>query len=81
MGADITTLGQSTAIIRGKTPLFGTEVKAENLRAGAALILAGLLANGTTHVKDMYHVYRGYEDIVGKLQTLGAHVQVIVDES
>ncbi len=81
MGADITTLGQSTAIIRGRTPLFGTDVKAENLRAGAALILAGLLADGTTIVKDMYHVYRGYEDIVGKLQTLGAHVQVIAGES
>ncbi len=80
MGADITTLGQSTAVIRGKTELFGTEVKAENLRAGAAMILAGLLARGKTVVKDMYHVYRGYEDIVGKLKNLGADVKVIDSE-
>ncbi len=77
MGAEITTLGQSTAFIKGKTPLFATEVKAENLRAGAALILAGLIAKGTTTVLDMYHVYRGYENIVEKLSGLGAHIQVI----
>ncbi len=77
MGAEITTLGQSTAFIKGKTPLFATEVKAENLRAGAALILAGLIAKGETTVLDMYHVYRGYENIVEKLQLLGARVQVM----
>jgi len=80
MGANIVTVGQNTVIVNGKSTLFGTNVTAENLRAGAALILAGLIARGKTIVNDMYHVYRGYEKIVQKLVNLGAHVRVLDDE-
>jgi len=80
MGANIVPVGQNTIIVNGRNTLFGTSVTAENLRAGAALILAGLIAKGQTIVNDMYHVYRGYEDIVRKLVDLGAYVRVLDDE-
>lgn len=80
MGANIVTIGQNTIIVNGRSTLFGTDVTAENLRAGAALILAGLIAEGKTIVNDMYHVYRGYENIVRKLVDLGAYVRVLDDE-
>lgn len=62
------------AIVRGPTPLRGAEVTATDLRAGAALVLAGLVAEGETIVVEPQHVDRGYEDFCGKLQALGADV-------
>lgn len=73
MGAQITVAGQ-TAIIQGPTPLRGAEVRALDIRSGAAVILAGLAAEGTTTVSDIFYVDRGYEDIDGKLRCLGARV-------
>lgn len=73
MGADITVLGNS-AIVNGVEKLHGTEVLATDLRGGAALILAGLAAEGTTTVNGMSHVDRGYEKIDEKLRKLGASV-------
>lgn len=74
MGADIKTQGNS-AIIRGRTPLKGAEVMATDLRASVALVLAALVAKGTTTINRIYHLDRGYEDIVGKLQNVGAKIQ------
>ncbi len=73
MGADITVDGK-VAVIKGVDRLTGAVVKATDLRAGAALVLAGLAAWGTTTVEDIYHIERGYEDIIGKLTALGADI-------
>lgn len=70
-----------TAVIEGGHPLSGAQVTSTDLRAGAALILAGLIADGVTEVGGLHHVDRGYVDIVGKLQSLGAKIKrVTVDE-
>ncbi|SEM79387.1 UDP-N-acetylglucosamine 1-carboxyvinyltransferase [Lihuaxuella thermophila] len=80
MGGQIKIDGR-TAIIEGGRPLTGAQVKATDLRAGASLILAGLAAEGITEVTELHHVDRGYVDIVGKLQALGASIErVNVDE-
>ncbi len=71
MGANISIDG-SSAIIQGVDGLSGASVKATDLRAGAALILAGLIADGQTEVYDPYHVDRGYVNIVENLRSLGA---------
>jgi len=73
MGADIVQEGR-TAIIKGVPRLTGAEVTATDLRAGAALIIAGLSAEGRTEVSGVEHIDRGYEDIVGKLESLGASI-------
>ena len=73
MGANIDIKGD-TAVIRGVEGLGGANVKATDLRAGAALILAGLAAEGETRIENMEHVFRGYEAIDVKLKTLGADV-------
>lgn len=71
MGADIE-LADGKATINGPTPLFGTEVTATDLRCGAALVAAGLIAEGETTIYDAYHIYRGYDHIKEKLTALGA---------
>ena len=76
MGADIQ-ISRDVAIIRGVERLQGANVKATDLRAGAALIIAGLSAEGETVVEDMVHVWRGYEAIDKKLKALGAQVELI----
>jgi len=73
MGADIRTESQH-AVIRGVSELSGCPVLAPDIRAGAALVLAGLRAEGVTVVGDAHHIDRGYEDLVGKLRHLGATV-------
>ncbi|MEM7679809.1 MAG: UDP-N-acetylglucosamine 1-carboxyvinyltransferase [Pseudomonadota bacterium] len=73
MGADITVQGRS-AIVRGVKRLKGAEVMATDLRASVALVLAGLVAEGETVVNRIYHLERGYEDIVGKLGNCGAKI-------
>ena len=78
MGADIRIKGD-TAVISGVERLSGANVKATDLRAGAALILAGLAAQGQTQVEDMVHVWRGYEAIDVKLRSLGAQVELAED--
>ena len=75
MGADIE-ISRDMAIIRGVKKLHGAKVKATDLRAGAALIIAGLAAEGETSVEDMVHVWRGYDAIDEKLRTLGAKVEL-----
>ena len=73
MGADIRVEGRC-AIVRGQERLSGAPVRATDIRAGAALVVAGLGAEGETIVRDTHHIRRGHEDLVGKLQTLGADV-------
>lgn len=73
MGANITVQGNS-AIVRGVEKLTGAEVMATDLRASVALVLAGLVAEGETTVNRIYHLERGYEDIVGKLGGCGANI-------
>jgi UDP-N-acetylglucosamine 1-carboxyvinyltransferase len=75
MGAEVVTTGTTTAIISGPTPLVGATVRAFDVRAGAALILAGLVARGRTEIADVYHVDRGYERIDDKLRSLGAVIE------
>lgn len=79
MGADISAHSQ-TAVVRGVERLSCAPVKCHDLRAGAAMIIAGLVANGTTEITDIYHILRGYEDIVEKFKALGADIKYIKDE-
>ncbi|MCL2088809.1 MAG: UDP-N-acetylglucosamine 1-carboxyvinyltransferase [Oscillospiraceae bacterium] len=76
MGADISVDGK-VAVVEGKGSLKGAPVKATDLRAGAALVIAGLAAQGVTEIEDIYHIERGYEDIVVKLRSLGADIKKI----
>jgi len=73
MGADISVDGK-VAIIEGTGYLTGAPVKATDLRAGAALIIAALAANGTTEIDDIFHIERGYENIDDKFKMLGADI-------
>jgi len=74
LGADIEIEGPS-AIVKGGKPLSGAPVMASDLRASAALVVAGLVARGTTQVNRIYHLDRGYENIDGKLRQLGARIE------
>ncbi len=76
LGADIEIEGPS-AIVKGGKPLSGAPVMASDLRASAALVIAGLSARGTTQVNRVYHIDRGYENIDGKLRKLGARIERI----
>ncbi|MDQ6616168.1 MAG: UDP-N-acetylglucosamine 1-carboxyvinyltransferase [Actinomycetota bacterium] len=73
MGADIRTEGRH-AVVRGVERLSGAPVRASDIRAGAALVVAGLAAEGETVVADAEHIDRGYEDLPGRLRSLGAQV-------
>jgi len=75
LGARIRVTGGQTAEIDGPTKLRGATVRAADLRAGAALIVAGLAAEGTTEIEDIYHVDRGYEQLDTKLRALGARIE------
>jgi len=78
MGADIKVKG-NTAVVRGVKNLSGASVMATDLRASASLILAGLVARGTTEVSRIYHIDRGYEAIEKKLRSLGASIERITE--
>lgn len=75
MGANIR-VNERTAIIVGKTPLKGEDVVATDLRAGAAMVIAGLIAKGTTTINEIDHILRGYENIVEKLTDVGADITI-----
>ena len=79
MGADIETDNNREAIIPGGKVLHGAKVRATDLRAGAAMVLAGLAATGTTEISEIYHIERGYENFVGKFKSLGADIMKIED--
>lgn len=73
MGADIKVEGRS-AIVEGPTKLQGARVKASELRAGAALVVAGSLAQGVTEISGVEHIHRGYSDLIEKLRNVGANI-------
>ncbi len=75
MGAKITIDGKK-AYINGRTPLNGETVKATDLRGGACLVIAGLIANGTTIIEEAEHILRGYSNIVEKLTEVGAKIKI-----
>lgn len=68
------------AIITGPTPLHGGKVRCHDIRAGAGMVIAGMVADGETEVRDIYHIDRGYERMVPKLQGLGANIEEITVE-
>ena len=76
MGASIKVDGQ-LAVVEGVEQLKGAPVKADDLRAGAAMLIAGLAAKGVTEVEDILHIDRGYEDVVAKFSALGANIKRI----
>jgi UDP-N-acetylglucosamine 1-carboxyvinyltransferase len=73
LGADIYVEGRS-AIVTGRTELHGAQVTVPDIRSGAALVVAALCARGTTELSNIYHLDRGYQDMVSKLESLGAHI-------
>ena len=73
MGAKITVDGKS-AFIEGTDSLHGAPVRADDLRAGAAMVIAGLAAEGTTEIEEIYHIKRGYDHIIEKFRSLGADI-------
>jgi UDP-N-acetylglucosamine 1-carboxyvinyltransferase len=76
MGAQIQVDGK-TAIIEGVNFLTGAPLNACDLRAGAAMVIAGMSAQGTTTIEEVHYIERGYEDFVGKLQSLGASIEIV----
>ena len=78
MGATISTLNDHI-IYEGPNQLTGSSVKATDLRAGAALVIAGLMAYGTTEITNVEYILRGYSDIIDKLTQLGAEIQLVED--
>ena len=74
MGANIKADGQ-LAVVQGVENLKGAPVKADDLRAGAAMLIAGAAANGTTEIEDIYHIDRGYEEVVEKFKGIGADIK------
>ena len=77
MGANIQVNDAQFATIYGKSELVGKKVKATDLRGGASMVICGLIASGKTIITDVEHILRGYEDIVGKLSSVGAHIEIV----
>ena len=76
MGAEVQVDGR-VAVFEGGTKLTGAPVLACDLRAGAAMVIAGLCASGVTEVEDIHYIERGYENFVGKLKALGADIEIV----
>ena len=74
MGGRATILNPHQVVVHGKAELRGTQIKSYDLRAGAALVIAALLAKGTTRIEDIYQVDRGYEALEIRLQKIGAKI-------
>ncbi len=74
LGADVRTSGHH-AVVRGVPRLSGAPVRAHDIRAGAAMVVAGLAAEGETEITGIHHIDRGYDDLVGRLAALGAHIE------
>jgi UDP-N-acetylglucosamine 1-carboxyvinyltransferase len=77
MGACIK-VDDRTAIIEGGQPLSAANLRAVDLRAGAAVVLAGLIASGRTEIEDIYHIERGYDNLVEKLRGVGADIKKVI---
>lgn len=77
MGADISVRDNTFAIIKGKTPLVGSEVVATDLRGGASMLVCGLIASGVTIIDNIHYIERGYDNIIQKLKDVGAKIELI----
>src|SRR5712692_9475621 len=81
MGAGITVEGRLHAVVHGPCRLHGTDVAIPDIRSGAALVIAALCADGDSLLRNVWHVERGYEDMAGKLASVGARIEsVVIDE-
>ena len=80
MGAKVVINGR-TAEVDGVPELHGASVRAVDLRAGCAMVIAGLAAKGTTEIDEIFHIFRGYEDLIDKLQKVGADIKVVYAKS
>ena len=79
MGASIQVKDDKVAVVEGVAQLHGARVHATDLRAGAAMIIAGLIARGETEILDIYHIERGYENIAEKLTKVGGNIKKVTD--
>jgi len=80
MGAGITVQGRLHAAVHGPCRLHGTELAIPDIRSGAALVIAALCAKGTSVLRNSWHVERGYEDMAGKLASVGARIESVTVE-
>jgi UDP-N-acetylglucosamine 1-carboxyvinyltransferase len=76
LGAKIQVNGK-VAVVEGVDVMTGAPIRACDLRAGAAMVIAGLASNGVTEIDCVHHIERGYEDIVGKIRSIGGNIQVV----
>ena len=81
MGAGITVEGRLHAVVHGPCRLHGTEVSIPDIRSGAALVIAALCADGESLLRNAWHVERGYEDMAGKLASIGAQIERVEVDS
>jgi UDP-N-acetylglucosamine 1-carboxyvinyltransferase len=82
MGARITVKGRLHAVVHGPCRLRGTNLAIPDIRSGAALVIAAMCAEGTSVLRSSWHVERGYEDMAGKLASVGARIEsATVDEA
>ena len=77
MGAKIKINGKAL-IIKGTRKLYSTKVKATDLRGGASMVIASLMAKGTTEIEDIKYILRGYENLDEKLNSLGANMKILL---
>lgn len=77
MGADISVRDNEIAIVKGKTELTGCNVRATDLRGGASMLICGLIAKGITEVDNIHYILRGYDNIIDKLKSVGAKIELI----
>jgi UDP-N-acetylglucosamine 1-carboxyvinyltransferase len=80
MGAEITVTSRLHAFVHGPTRLRGTDLDIPDIRSGAALIIAAMCAEGDSLLRNAWHVERGYEDMAGKLGSVGARIQIAAAE-
>jgi len=81
MGAQITVEGRLHAFVHGPTRLHGTELAIPDIRSGAALVIAALCADGDSVLRNAWHVARGYENLAGKLASVGARIENVVTDA
>jgi UDP-N-acetylglucosamine 1-carboxyvinyltransferase len=77
MGAKITLCDPHRAVVCGPSMLHGDHLVSPDIRAGMAMVIAAMCAHGTSRISNVYQIERGYEDLVGQLKKLGAHIETV----
>jgi UDP-N-acetylglucosamine 1-carboxyvinyltransferase len=80
MGADVEIMNPHQFLIHGPTELKGSIVASQDIRAGAAMLLAALAAKGKTEIANIHYIHRGYQNIEGKLKILGADIEIRIED-